>query len=383
MRRERIPELDGWRVLLIFVVSWYHIWQQSWLTPYIGTYSLDFLVRAGYMLVDGTILLSGFLLFLPYASAMREGGQTPPARDFYLRRVARIVPSYVVFTLIMLFAVALPQGLYRSGAAMAKDLLMHFTFTFTFDLATYVGTPLGAASWTLCVEMQFYLLFPLLARLVMRRPAATLLGMAAVSAYFRLWAVWHFTAYDLVVNQLVSFLDVYALGMALAMLYVALKEAWPRLRRPGWGTAMATAIFFLCLITTLALLRRQAAESGGVPAIQAGQMARRLPLCLLLGGCMLSLPFAARPIRLLFGNRVTRFLSAISMNFYLLHQPLAVQLKRLRIPPSQSPTPNQAGETAWQYPYTFLCFLLSLLSAALLTYLIERPCARAILKKKR
>ena len=28
----RIPELDGLRVLMIFVVSWYHIWQQSWLT---------------------------------------------------------------------------------------------------------------------------------------------------------------------------------------------------------------------------------------------------------------------------------------------------------------------------------------------------------------
>ena len=52
-RKTRIPELDGLRVLMIFVVSWYHIWQQSWLQPLIRIdflgieYSLDWLVRSG------------------------------------------------------------------------------------------------------------------------------------------------------------------------------------------------------------------------------------------------------------------------------------------------------------------------------------------------
>ncbi len=55
----RIPELNGLRVLLVFIVSWYHIWQQSWLTPYIGTYSLDYLVRSGYVPVDGTSCCRG------------------------------------------------------------------------------------------------------------------------------------------------------------------------------------------------------------------------------------------------------------------------------------------------------------------------------------
>ena len=30
----QIPELNGLRVLLVFIVSWYHFWQQSWLTPH-------------------------------------------------------------------------------------------------------------------------------------------------------------------------------------------------------------------------------------------------------------------------------------------------------------------------------------------------------------
>ena len=130
--QSHIPELDGWRVLLVFLVSWYHIWQQSWLTPKVGSYSLDFLVRAGYLPVDGTILLSGFLLFLPYARAMAEGRPAPSARGFYRRRFMRIWPSYIFFTLLMLFVNALPQGSYSSTGDMWRDLAAHFTFTFTF-----------------------------------------------------------------------------------------------------------------------------------------------------------------------------------------------------------------------------------------------------------
>ena len=78
--RKRIPELDGLRVLMILIVSWYHIWQQSWLRPVIGSYSLDYLVRSGYIWVDGTVLLSAFLLFLPWAKAMKEKTCRPRTR---------------------------------------------------------------------------------------------------------------------------------------------------------------------------------------------------------------------------------------------------------------------------------------------------------------
>ena len=66
-KRQRIPELDGLRVLMIFIVSWCNIGQQGWLSPVIGSVNLDYLVRSGYVWVDGTVLLSSFLLFLPDA----------------------------------------------------------------------------------------------------------------------------------------------------------------------------------------------------------------------------------------------------------------------------------------------------------------------------
>lgn len=169
----KIPELNGLRVLLVFIVSWYHFWQQSWLTPSIGSYSLDYLLRAGYMPVDGTILLSGFLLFLPYARAMLLGEAVPNTKQFYQRRIMRIVPSYYFVTLALLFAVALPWHLYYNSSDMVRDVVMHLTFTQTFNPATYIATPIGVASWTIAIEMQAYLIFPLLARWAMKNPLGT------------------------------------------------------------------------------------------------------------------------------------------------------------------------------------------------------------------
>ena len=209
----KIPELNGLRVLLVFIVSWYHFWQQSWLTPSIGSYSLDYLLRAGYMPVDGTILLSGFLLFLPYARAMLLGEAVPNTKQFYQRRIMRIVPSYYFVTLALLFAVALPWHLYHNSSDMVRDVVMHLTFTQTFNPATYIATPIGVASWTIAIEMQAYLIFPLLARWAMKNPLGTLMTMAAGTFAFRGWCVWRLDEYNMVVNQLANFLDIYALGM--------------------------------------------------------------------------------------------------------------------------------------------------------------------------
>jgi len=373
----RIPELDGLRVLLVFIVSWYHIWQQSWLAPYVGSYSLDYLVRSGYMPVDGTILLSGFLLFLPYARSMLLGEPVQDRRWFYRRRLMRIVPSFYFVTLVMLFAVALPWDLYYTPKNMVKDVFMHLTFTFTFDQATYVATPIGVASWTLAIEMQAYLLFPFIAKAAMRKPATIMLGLTAIAWLWRGWCLWAFTDFNMVVNQLPSFLDVYALGMAAALVYVKLTQLWQKVKRPLRWQVLATILVAACVAALSGLLRAQAG-SGAHSNIQAGQMIRRFPLSALVAALAVALPFTVLPLRKLMGNRVMAFLAGISMNYYLWHQNLAVHLKRLGIPHSEYDLPNQMGDRPWQYQYTFLCFALSLLVAVLATYLVEKPGAKLL-----
>ena len=86
-------------------------------------------------------------------------------------------------------------------------------------------------------------------------------------------------------------------------------------------------------------------------------------------------------VRHILSNPVTRFVSSVSMQFYIWHQTLAVWLLRARIIPSVSATPNYDGELLWQKRYTFVCFAAALLLAALLTYGFERPVSRRLLEK--
>ena len=368
---------DMLRVASVGFIGWYHIWQQSWLTPSIGSYSLDFLVRSGYVPVDGTILLSGFLLFLPHARAMLLGDKIPDTRSFYQRRIMRIVPSYVFVTLLMLFAVAIPYGLYYSDQALWKDVLMHLTFTQTFDFSTYIATPIGVASWTVAIEMQAYLIFPLLAKAARKNAWGTFATMAAAALLFRSWVVWAMDDYNMVVNQVINFLDVYAIGMATSILYVKLTTLYPEDKRRFLWQAIATAGVVLAFWGLTELLRDQAGSNGQIE-IQAGQMIRRPAFASLLAVLAMALPFTVRPLRFLMGNKLMGFLAMISMNYYLMHQNIAVHLKRIGFPPAETAMPNMAPggpEKPWVYQYTALCFGLSVLTAIAITFLIEKPCA--------
>ena len=107
--------------------------------------------------------------------------------------------------------------------------------------------------------------------------------------------------------------------------------------------------------------------------IQRNQMIYRPVYALCFTAMILSTPFALLPLRKLLGNPVTKFLGGISMNYYLIHQIIIVHMKRLHFPPSQSETPNMAGEQPWQTQYTLLAFGLSLAAAILITYGVEKP----------
>ena len=379
----RIPELDGLRVLMIFMVGWFHIWQQSWLEPSFeiggAWFSLDHIVRSGYVWVDATILLSAFLMLLPMARRWAAGGDSGfSTRDFYLRKARRILPGYWFIILVFFFGICLPWDMYYgNGPYIVKDLFTHFTLIFPFWRDTYIYTPLGAASWTLSVVAQGYLLFPLMIRGLRKRPALTLCAMAGAAFAFRAWCLWGLTDYAMVVNTFVNFLDVYALGFLCAMIFARLEN---RRGRGCLWQILATAVFFGCLIGVFELQRVQAYSSFHAE-LQGRQMILRPAFALGFAGMILSAPFCLRPVRWLLGNRVTAFLAAISMNFYLIHQTLAVHMRRIGFPASASEMPNMAGEQPWQTQYTLLAFGLSLVAAVLVTYLIEKPAGKWLRRK--
>ena len=374
-----VDTCDGLRALAILIIGWFHIWQQSWLFPnftLLGQhYSLDPLVRSGYIWVDAMILISGFCLYLPWARVREEGGALVSTADFYARRLMRIEPSYLL-TLAVMSAVALATGAYASGGAFARDLLSHLTYTHTFFYESYYATKLGGTLWTLAIEMQFYLLFPLLARAFMRLPATTLAVMVGISLAFRGLVAANVADVSMLFNQLPAYLDTFALGMGAAALHVRLS----RVRR-GPAVRVICSLASLLIFALLWRVAKRQASCSGVEAIRLGQMANRLTIGLLVAALLLTTANAGLLLRRLLGNPLTRFVSAISMQFYIWHQTLAVWLVQYRVIPSQSMTPNYDGELPWQLAYTAACFLGSLALAAVLTYGFERPVARWLAQK--
>lgn len=368
-----IDVLDGFRALFVLLVGWYHIWQQGWLSPTFvisgRVISLDFLLRSGYLWVDGLILLSGFLLYLPYA----QGKGVPSIREFYKRRLIRILPSYLL-CILPLFVIALVKGEYPSPSDAWKDLLAHLTFTHNLFPFSAQQTPLNGALWTLAVEMQFYLLFPLLARAFRKKPLLTYACMAGAAFLFRGFAARQADT-AMLVNQLPAFLDVYANGFLAASVFMSLRKKLFSGKLEGRLRLFFTAVFILCLCLLVSLCRDQAA-SNGYEAIRRGQMERRFPLSALLSVAMVSACFSLTAVRFALGNQVMGVMAAVSFQFYIWHQMLAVKLRAWHFPPSLSPTPWQDYEYAWQVKFTLCCFALALVWAALITYLFEKPLAR-------
>ena len=368
--RRYFAAADVLRVLCIFTVAWFHIWQQSWLDPsfVIGGhyFNLQRIVRRGYMLVDLTLLLTGFLLYRPL---VRSGGRIADVKGFYYRRLCRILPCYLlaVFAAAILAAVC---GRAVGSAPLWRDLLAHLTFTHTFSMDTYYWTSLNAALWTVAVEMQFYLLFPLLARAFGKRPALTFSLMTLAALVSRALVAARAHELSLWVNQLPCMLDLYALGM-LAAHFLEKRDSAPR----RW---VFLPLALTALLGAFAVLWQQ--NAAGDAEIKTAQLLWRLPL----GVCGASfLYFAGRaPEKLdrVFGNRLIRFLSAISYNFYIWHQFLAVKLKELHIPAYTSEFPQMNEGRAWQTNYTLLCFAAAFLLAAALTFFVEKPAGRALLR---
>ena len=362
---------DLLRVICIAMVGWYHIWQQSWLSPAIkiGGRWFDFtpFVRSGYMFVDMMLVLSGFLIYLPYAD-----GRERPAGEFYLRRALRILPSYWLSLGVMLAFALVDPGVGEIRRTLL-DLLAHLGFVQNLWAFSYTATRMNVVLWTLAVEVQFYLLLPVIAPVFRKRPLLTYAAMTGAGLAFMF--LWTAPMQDttLFVNRLPNMLVVYANGMLAAHVYAGLCRVEKRRALiASAGLAMMAAAAWVAVM----ILVRQA-RAYDYDALRLGQLRWRwlFSLCgaaFLLGG---SLTFT--PLRRAFANPVVRFLSGVSFNFYIWHQWLAVRLKQWRIPAYEAAeNPNMAGEKPWQLHYTLLCFLAALALAALITYAVERPGAR-------
>ncbi len=161
---KRIPSLDGVRAVAIFCVIALHIGQHcGWPTP--GTLAFRVLVgRSGAIWTgDGVgifFVLSGYLITSLLVREFDRSGRIA-LRSFYLRRVFRILPPLLAY---LGFALAFCKYEHVPFA------VQNFTSALFFYRDYYFATDLWLTqhTWSLSVEEQFYVLWPVALLLLLR-----------------------------------------------------------------------------------------------------------------------------------------------------------------------------------------------------------------------
>jgi peptidoglycan/LPS O-acetylase OafA/YrhL len=311
---ERLRTLDGLRGIAILLVLVLHFTLYGGPAPAAG---LDLAVHrvamAGWIGVDLFFVLSGFLITGILYDAKGDEGYF---RTFYLRRLLRIAPLY--YGALAVFLVLLPAVWpWHEGLAWLRgESLWYWTYLLNFRIAAEGWPVFGALGhfWSLAVEEQFYLLWPVAVFLLRRRSL-----MALCAACMGL-AVATRLALHLADNEPAAFvlaparLDSLAAGAFLALV----------IRGPG-GLSAAVRWAKLAAVAGGAGLLALFTWKRGLPAEDPAVSVAGETLLALFFAAILALALTARP-----ESRSGRWLAApvlvffgrYSYGLYVLHHPL-------------------------------------------------------------
>lgn len=356
-------DIDGLRAIAVTLVVLFHAGWAGFTGGYVG--------------VDVFFVLSGFLITGLLMRELRTTG-TISLADFYARRIRRLLPlSALVLVVTAAAAHFLTPALDRPGvgsdirAAALYFANWHYAGAATQYMADTDKSPV-LHYWSLSVEEQFYVIWPLLILLVVgwtglarrnwaaanRRTAVALAVVAVFSfilstttsvtsgpfAYFGL----HTRAWEL------------AAGAALAL-------AGPRLRRSPLGGAVL-GWSGVALIVGSALVMTGDTVFPGTAAI--------LPV----GGAVMAVAAGAlAPTSFLthvLSNGTLRYIGRISYAWYLWHWPCLVLLGSLGTGPSDQ-VDGQTSANGGSFLPKLLAIALSLLLAVASHHLLENPARRA------
>jgi peptidoglycan/LPS O-acetylase OafA/YrhL len=216
-----IPQFDGLRGLAILLVL---IGHSGFLEamPHAGMFEYT---RFG---VDLFFVLSGFLI----TGILLDSKESPHYfRNFYARRVLRIWPLYYLVLFLAFVVAPLFQPAMRPTAARDWSAFAFYVQNIVFAHRNTYPFGLGA-TWSLAVEEQFYLTWPLLIFLLKKRTLAIVSAtLPVVSLSLRLAFHFHGAPLGFIHFFTLSRLDAIALGSLSAMWLRA-----PSCTLAGWRT---------------------------------------------------------------------------------------------------------------------------------------------------
>ena len=240
--RRFIAEVDGLRFVAISAVVLYHLSQHT-LTRHMAGASvqpaeslLTKLFGLGHYGVQLFFVLSGFLLAMPFAKWRLGLGEKPSLRAYYLRRLTRLEPPYIV-AMLLLFAVPplVASWMTNGGWSLWPNLLA--SLVYQHNLIFGAMSPINPVTWSLEIEVQFYMLAPALAvvfsigNALVRRAGlfAFMLAVPLVRSFFP-------PEMEASYNSLLWHMEYFAAGFLLADLYLVDWRESPR-RTLWWDLA--------------------------------------------------------------------------------------------------------------------------------------------------
>jgi peptidoglycan/LPS O-acetylase OafA/YrhL len=266
----RIPALDGVRGLATLSVLLSHFWFHD-------VYGAEWwykLAHSGWLGVDLFFVLSGMLIT---GILLRTKGQPTYFREFYRRRVLRIFPLYYAVLIYAALAILiidrqparLWQGYDSLGWFLAFIPNVAIALKNSPDWLWQTNWAGLNHLWSLAVEEQFYLVWPLVV-LLLPRPWLGVVCVLMLAAGFplRLWTdaqfgqEWSLAAYVLPYCRM----DGLAAGSLLAVL-----QHGGHLTFRGWQRDLVRDAFVVLLICTLYLLLAAPSQArGSVAALMFG-----------------------------------------------------------------------------------------------------------------
>lgn len=283
-----IPEIDGLRFIAIMAVVLYHV--NGFVAVKVGVpvqeSRLSTFLEQGFVGVQLFFVLSGFIIALPFALRAFSGAKAPALVAYFTRRLSRLEPPYLVNLLILFLLKISVQG------AVAGDLLPHLGASAVYQHNLVYGAPstINHVAWSLEIELQFYVLAPLMAnifkvRSVALRRAVLALAIGAAAMGSELLKVGHPHAPFAIVLYAQYFLT----GFLLVDVYLTDWKADPStslsgdvVSAAGWGS-LIFLLYTPRLGTFLWPVAIFAAYFGAFRGTLSRSLLRR-PLLVLVGG---------------------------------------------------------------------------------------------------
>ena len=316
----------------------------------------------GYIGVDVFFVISGFVITQLLLREATKGIRTGLA-DFYSRRIRRIVPAATVTLVGTLIAADLVLGT-RINPNLSGDVRWASLFAANFRLiatgSNYfvpgIHPSLITQFWSLAVEEQFYLAFPLIVFVIARfmPPKVRLTMLVATLGTAVILSVWwslHVSADNPVLSYYSPFTRFWELGLGCLLAIFTIRRPAPA----GWIQDIAGVCGVVLLVIALLKLNSTSVYPGWLAWLPCAATAMLIWAGSGKGSSSITRFLSARPLV---------YLGALSYSLYLAHYVWLI-LPRQIVPPL-------AG-----WPWTLLEIGGTIITAVLSYHLLENPIRRS------